>query len=91
MVAMNAHASLVLLEMAWNVKVMLQNMHVLISHLLPCITCIDVDECEFEELNECHEKAFCNNTFGSYHCVCNTGYTGNGTNCTGIYTFMHMI
>ena len=47
--------------------------------------CVDVDECEFEELNECHEMAGCNNTFGSYDCICKAGYMGNGRNCTGTY------
>ena len=26
----------------------------------------------------------CNNTMGSYNCSCNSGYEGNGFNCTGM-------
>ena len=83
---MNAHASLVLLEMGWNVKVILQKFMYTCFHITFTgfyHIYIDEDECEFEELNECHEKAICNNTFGSYDCICITGYTGNGTHCTG--------
>ena len=41
----------------------------------------DVDECERNEDN-CHENAQCINTEGSFTCSCNTGYTGNGVNCS---------
>ena len=49
---------------------------------------IDVDECKSEDLNECHEKANCSNTFGSYDCVCLPGYTGDGRTCTGILVIL---
>ena len=52
------------------------------SFLLYCIT--DIDECENEDLNDCHEDASCTNTKGSYSCSCNDGYRGSGTECTGI-------
>ena len=42
----------------------------------------DVDECEVDDLNNCHESAQCTNTVGSYTCSCNPGYTGDGVNCT---------
>ena len=41
----------------------------------------DIDECESEEDN-CHENANCANTEGSFTCSCNSGYTGDGVNCT---------
>ena len=31
----------------------------------------------------CSELTECDNTAGSYECVCMPGYTGNGENCTG--------
>ena len=42
----------------------------------------DVDECESDDLNNCHENAQCTNTEGSYTCSCNPGYSGDGVNCT---------
>ena len=33
--------------------------------------------------HSCHEKAKCTNTIGSHVCECQSGYTGNGQNCTG--------
>jgi hypothetical protein len=59
-------------------------------------TAHDVDECaedadgdgeitqaELDEpLNDCHaEHARCENTLGSFECVCNRGYSGDGTTC----------
>ena len=38
----------------------------------------DIDECESDDLNSCHENANCTNTEGSFHCFCNSGYTGDG-------------
>ena len=42
----------------------------------------DIDECESDDLNNCHENAQCINTEGSFTCSCNTGYTGDGVTCT---------
>ena len=44
---------------------------------------LDVDECDLDT-DDCHVNATCNNTFGSYTCECNIGYTGDGFNCTGM-------
>ena len=43
---------------------------------------LDVDECQIN-LDDCDVNAECSNTEGSYRCVCNLGYSGNGINCTG--------
>ena len=31
----------------------------------------------------CHDDAYCMDTDGSYECMCNEGYSGNGTYCIG--------
>ena len=46
---------------------------------------LDIDECADSAIAiQCDSDAVCVNTPGSYNCVCNSGYTGSGTTCTGI-------
>ena len=47
---------------------------------------LDFDECA-ANFDNCDPNAYCNNTVGSFNCTCNSGYTGNGTTCTGKYDF----
>ena len=60
------------------------------------IRCINIDECE-DELHKCHNYAHCNDTEGSYECICKDtsigdgdycdckeGYRGNGIECVNI-------
>ena len=42
---------------------------------------LDIDECSN---NPCHLNATCSNALGSFLCTCNTGFTGNGSICTGM-------
>lgn len=42
----------------------------------------DVDECT-ESPAVCDGRGVCENTLGSYKCVCRPGYRGNGTHCEG--------
>jgi hypothetical protein len=42
----------------------------------------DIDECA-RNLFSCHASAGCVNTDGSYNCVCNNGYSGDGITCDG--------
>ena len=44
-----------------------------------CSFLIDIDECLDDP---CHFNATCENTNGSYVCICDTGYTGDGETCT---------
>ena len=42
----------------------------------------DINEC-YNGTHECQTFSHCINTIGSYRCMCNTGYFGNGINCEG--------
>ena len=35
--------------------------------------------------NDCHRNSECVNNVGSYDCNCLVGFTGNGTECTGMF------
>ena len=39
--------------------------------------------CEHPSLVDCHVNADCVDIVGDYECHCTTGYTGNGTHCSG--------
>ena len=41
----------------------------------------DINEC-ISGSAECHDNATCTNTDGSYECTCDTGFSGDGINCT---------
>ena len=42
----------------------------------------DINECV---ANPCHPNATCMNTNGTFTCVCDAEYEGNGFTCQGIY------
>ena len=44
---------------------------------------LDIDECSDPQVHRCQHS--CVNTIGSFHCVCDPGYTldTNGKTCTG--------
>ena len=44
----------------------------------------DIDECT-DMSNDCDPNASCANSPGNFTCTCNSGYTGNGTSCTGTF------
>ena len=46
------------------------------------MSCRDIDECA-EGVHDCHQKAECINTRGSYRCSCVNGYQGSGKQCKG--------
>ena len=48
---------------------------------LPLLLSIDINECELETDN-CHINADCTDTIGSFECTCNSGFEGDGVNCT---------
>ena len=47
----------------------------------------DIDDCSSGEHN-CSHVAMCNNTIGSYNCICKEGYVGDGRNCSGKISFV---
>ena len=49
-----------------------------------------MNECEVDE-DKCHMFASCNDTQGSYDCLCNEGFSGNGTTCTGKLELNHTL
>jgi len=50
------------------------------------INIIDINECSTNN-GGCSANAKCTNTDGSFSCECNTGYSGDGFNCTGTFFF----
>ena len=43
---------------------------------------LDIDECNVN-MSMCQPDSYCNNTIGSYLCICNVGYSGDGfINCS---------
>ena len=48
-----------------------------------CYISVDIDECQSSNL--CLDGSTCRNTFGSFECLCATGYQYNRTTdtCTG--------
>ena len=46
---------------------------------------LDVDECNSTSTNNCSSDARCVNVDGLYNCSCNSGYEGDGFNCSGKY------
>jgi hypothetical protein len=50
---------------------------------------LDINECANDP---CHDDATCTNFAGSFRCVCNNGFSGDGFTCTGeIYIFLDFI
>ena len=41
---------------------------------------LDINECDDDP---CDDNAHCQNNNGSFTCTCQSGFTGNGFNCTG--------
>ena len=52
---------------------------------IPILPFPDVDECDLGSY-VCDVNAYCENTIGSYDCVCVEGYVENGTFCMSKHT-----
>ena len=62
--------------------------HLMCLSILHLSTPTDIDECTLG-LDNCSPNATCMNTIGSFECVCSSGFSGNGTVCSGICTHTH--
>ena len=50
----------------------------------------DKDECA-ENTDNCNTNAACTNTQGSFECICNEGFSGNGVSCEGMYRRSYVV
>ena len=55
-----------------------------LSSYIVGISFTDENECNATTY-PCHEDAFCNNTIGSFECICEDGFEGNETYCAGLF------
>ena len=60
--------------------------------LYECASCghtnqLDIDECS-AGLDNCSENANCTDTIGSFMCMCDVGYSGDGIHCEGTHIIM---
>ena len=64
------------------VKLQFMVINVLVCINLLIVVYIDIDECILN-ISMCQPDSYCDNTIGSYLCICNVGYSGDGfINCT---------
>ena len=53
---------------------------------------VDVDECLSEKTNNCNKNfGQCLNTIGSYKCLCNYPYNGDGIVCNGVLCYDYIL
>ncbi len=60
---------------------MVSNFVLIARSLIICTISVDIDECFF---GPCHINASCNDTDGGFACQCDSGYSGNGFNCSSM-------
>ena len=41
-----------------------------------------VNECDSALINDCHVNASCTDTLQGFFCTCNSGFVGDGMNCS---------
>ena len=58
---------------------------ILVALVSDALLLADINECETGSDN-CDENAQCSNTKGSFTCYCESGYTGDGTECSMVLT-----
>jgi hypothetical protein len=50
---------------------------------------LDINEC-FTGSHDCSNNAECVNSYGTFHCKCNAGFTGDGQLCHGNCLFIYI-
>ena len=81
LVATSVLASLGTKTREWDMNVLVSKICCCIHQELTYSSITEIDECLDDP---CDSNATCTNTDGSYICECNTGFTGNGTDCTSV-------
>lgn len=64
--------------MGWCVGNLISTVNIILNAIL-----VDIDECTESGNVTCQENAHCNNTLGSYECVCSEGYDMVDDKCEG--------
>ena len=85
LVASPALASMDSLVMELTAQVSLRFPQSVVIVILHYLHFSDINECELGT-DDCHPNATCTDTVGSFDCSCNSGFTGNGMDCFGVYT-----
>ena len=66
------------------------SLHTKLYFLKNIVIVLDIDECSNDTLNNCDINASCMDIEGSYLCMCDIGYTGNGSFCDGKSKSCHL-
>ena len=61
----------------------------ILHYISPNVYVLDINEC-LELSYPCASGASCTNTYGSYTCTCNSGYSGDGSTCEGLKMKKHV-
>ena len=86
LVATYVTATLDIVEMEGTVQVCARTFFITLKHDRYFHT--DINECEITGGSVlCDENADCSDTDGSFYCLCKTGYSGDGFNCSGVFIF----
>ena len=76
-VSINSELSIYSVNATATEKTLCLNYYYIMTMLLA-----DINECLNGE-QHCHTQATCTNSIGSFECMCNTGFKGNGVDCSG--------
>ncbi|XP_034035012.1 mucin-5AC [Thalassophryne amazonica] len=80
-----ATSMLMALNCSLSLHTVTSKLHLLLKHIqeVSAVHVEDVDECTHASLHHCPPQAECNNTLGSYRCICRQGFTGDDPSNSG--------